>query len=255
MASKKLGQTKGPFIIWVFFTLYFAILTLFGGSSSGTLPQNITVSLILGLLTGMAVGYGVLLVFLVIFLALWEKRRSLREIFSSMGLRRTGSVKSLLWSIALFPLLIIVGLMLMVLSSFLGPVPFLNASASNSTQFPLWYRCYMIMYAFFPVAVVEEAFGRGYMLDRLMPQHPSSLKNGLPAILLSSLLFTLWHLPGYLMGYRFSIPWVVSLLAVDVFPISVILSVAYVRAGTRNIIGPVLIHFLLDALPMILALA
>ena len=113
----------------------------------------------------------------------------------------------------------------------------------------------MIIYAFFPVAVVEEAFSRGYMLDRLMPQHPSTLKDGLPAILLSSLLFTLWHLPGYLMGYRFSIPWVASLLAVNVFPISVVLSVAYVKARTRNIVGPVLIHFLLDALPMILTLA
>jgi len=106
----------------------------------------------------------------------------------------------------------------------------------------------MIIYAFFPVAVVEEAFGRGYMLDRLLPQHPSSLKKGLPAILLSSLLFTLWHLPGYVIGYRFSIPWIASLLAVNVFPLSVVLSVAYIRAKTRNIVDPLPIHFLLDAI-------
>jgi len=255
MASKKLGETKGPFIVWLFFTLYFAIPMLFRGSTSGTLPQNVTILIVLGLLTGIAISYGVLLVFLLIFLALWEKRRSLRDIFSSLGLRRKGSVKSVIWSIAMLPLLILIGMMLIVLSSFLGPVPFLSASVSNTAQYPSWYRYYMIIYSFFPVAVVEEAFARGYMLDRLMPQHPSGIVKALPATLLSSLLFTLWHLPGYLMGYRFSIPWVASLLAANVFPISVVLSIAYVRARTRNIIGPILIHFLLDAMPIILTLA
>jgi len=154
-ASKKLGETRGPFIVWVFFTLYFTIPILFGKPSSGTFPTNVTVSLILGLLVGIAESYGVLLVFLVIFLALWEKRRSLLGIFSSIGLRRTGSVKSVLWSIALFPMLIVIGSILIVLSSFLGPVPFLSASVSNGAQYPVWYRYYMIIYAFFPVAVVE----------------------------------------------------------------------------------------------------
>jgi len=123
-ASKKLGEKRGPFIVWVFFTLYFAIPILFGRPSGGTFPTNVTVSLILGLLVGIAESYGMLLVFLVIFLALWEKRRSLLEIFSSVGLRRTGSVKSVLWSIALFPLLIAIGSVLMVLSSILGPSHF-----------------------------------------------------------------------------------------------------------------------------------
>ena len=254
LASRRLGQTKGPFIVWVFFTLYFAILILFGRSLGGAFPQYVTVSVILGLLFGIAEGYGVLLVFLVVFLALWEKRRSLRQIFSGIGLGKTGSAKSVLWSFALFPLLIVIGSMLMVLSSFLGPIPFLSASVTNTMRYPSWYLYYMILHSFFPVAVVEEAFARGYMLDRLMPQHPSTLKNGLPAILLSSLLFTLWHLPGYLVGYRFSVPWVAGLLAFNVFPISVVLSIAYVRAGARNIFGPVLVHFLLDAMTPILML-
>ncbi|MEM1589258.1 MAG: CPBP family intramembrane glutamic endopeptidase [Candidatus Bathyarchaeia archaeon] len=59
---------------------------------------------------------------------------------------------------------------------------------------PAWYPYYMIIYAFFPVAVVEEAFARGYMLDRLMPEHPSSLARAFPAIITSSILFTLYHL-------------------------------------------------------------
>jgi len=56
MASKKLGEIKGPFIVWLFVTLYFAIPILFGGSSNGTLPQNVTILLVFGLLIGMAIG-------------------------------------------------------------------------------------------------------------------------------------------------------------------------------------------------------
>jgi len=253
VASKKLGETKGPLIVWLFFTLYFAIPILFSGSSNGTLPQNVTISLVSGLLIGIAIGWGGILVFLVIFLALWEKRRSLREIFSSVGLRRTGSVKSVLWSFALLPLLIAIALLgMIVLSYLLGPIP---SAGSDSVQFPTWYIWYMVIYSFFPVAVLEEATARGYMLDRLMPQHPSSLVKALPAMLLSSLLMTLWHIPAYLMVYAFPIPWTVGRLAGNVFPISIVLSIAYVRARTRNIIGPVLIHFLLDAMPIILMLA
>lgn len=113
----------------------------------------------------------------------------------------------------------------------------------------------MVIYSFFPVAVVEEAIARGYMLDRLMPQHPSSLAKALPAILLSSLLFTLWHLPSYLLSYPLSPTWAIGLLAGNVYPISVVLGIAYVRARTQNIIGPLLIHFLLDSIPIILSLA
>jgi len=113
----------------------------------------------------------------------------------------------------------------------------------------------MVINSFFPVAVVEETVGRGYILDRLLPHHPSNLAEALPAILLGSLLFTLWHLPAYLKVYALSLPWVVALLAGNVFPLSVSLSIAYVRSRTRNIAGPVLIHFLLDSVPYILMFA
>jgi len=256
MASKKLGETKGPFVVWIILILYVTIpKILFTGSSGRTLPQDVTIFLVLNLLISMAIDWGPIIVFLVIFLAFWEKRRSLIDIFSSVGLRRKGSVKSLLWSIALFPLIIIViSLLMMMLSYFLGPTPLLPSSGSSSGQIPLWYPYYMIMYSFFPVAVVEEAIGRGYMLDRLMPQHLSSIVKALPAILLSSLMFTLYHLSPYLMVYSFSVPWTVGLLVGNVFPWSVFLSIAYVRAGTRNILGPVLIHFLADGIPFVLML-
>jgi len=113
----------------------------------------------------------------------------------------------------------------------------------------------MIIYAFFPVAVVEEAVARGYMLDRLMPEHPSTLAKASHAIIISSLLSTLYHLPAYLGIYSFSLVWAVALLVGNVFPWSIALSIAYVRARSRNILGPVLIHFLADSIPIILLLA
>ncbi len=251
MASKKFRELKGPTIVWLFATLYFAIGIASSRSSNGTLPQNITLSIVVNLLVAIARGWGVILVFLVIFLALYEKRRSLREILSSVGLKIKGSARSVLWSVALLPLLIIVGLIAMMLSNVFTPV---STSASGNEQIPLWYLWYMIIYSFFPVAVTEEAIARGYMLDRLMPQHPSSLVRATPAILLSSLLFTLMHVPSYLGLYSLSALGIVVLLAGNVFPISVILGIAYVRAGTRNISGLVLVHFLLDSTPIILSL-
>ncbi len=198
--------------------------------------------------------YGVILVFLVIFVVVWEKRRSLKGIASSLGLKLEGTVKSTEWSFALFPILIGIGLVSMTLASFLGPTASLSIAVSSNGQLPLWYRYYLIAQAFFPVAVVEEMFARGYLLDRLMPEHPSSVRRALPSIFLSSVLFTIWHLPSYLAGQGFSSLQVVVLLAGNVFPISLVLGVGYVRARRRNTVGPVLVHFLLDAIPVIITL-
>lgn len=254
MLSKKLGETKGPLFVWLFVTLCFVIPILFSGSSGQSVPQD-TVSLILVLLFNIAIPWGIVIIFLVVFVAFWEKNRSLKKIFSSVGLKRVGSVKSLLWTLALIPLFLVIYLLLMMFTYFLGPISFPQASGLGGGQVPFWYPYYMMMYSFFPVAVVEEAFGRGYMLDRLMPEHPSSLAKALPAIIISSLLFTLYHLPSYLRVYSFSLPWAVVLLAGNVFPWSIALGIAYVRARTRNILGPILIHFLADSMPIILSLA
>jgi len=256
MESKKLGEVKGPFIVSFFFALYFAIGILRGGSSEGTLPQDVTMSLIYILVVSIIIGWGPLLVFPVAFLAVWEKRRSLRNIFSGVGLKREGSVMSVFWSVVvLFPFLFIIGLLTVIFSYFLGPIPIpVQSSVSSGGQTPLWIPYYMIIYSFFPVAVVEEAYARGYILDRLMPQHPSSLVKSLPAIVLGSLLSTLYHLPSYLWLYTFSTPWLIALLAGNVFPWSIALSAGYVRARARNILGPILVHFLADAIPYVLML-
>lgn len=241
MTFEKFGEIKEPFIVWLFFTIYLAMVPFFSIVTTLNIPN---------LLVQTAEVYGVLLAFLIVFLVLVEKHRSLREVFSSVGLKRNGTAKSVLWSFALFPLLIAIGGIMMMLTYFLAPV---STSGSGSQQVPSWYIWYMLIQSFFPVAVVEEMWARGFMLDRFMPQHPSSLSKATPAIVLSSILFTVWHLPTYLRSFRFQLPWV-SLQAGNVFLISVVLGLAYARARTRNIVGLVLVHFLLDALPIIVAL-
>lgn len=242
-APKKLGETKGPLIVALFFTLYPALLvTVF---APFTTIRSLTVE---NLVIQNLEFYGVLLIFLVAFVALREKRRSSGDIFSSLGLKPNGAGKSVLWTFALFPLFVVIGLASMLLSS-LATTP---TSASSPSQIPPWYFGYLIVQAFFPVAVVEEMVGRGYMLDRLIPQHPSSITKAAPAILVSALLFTVYHIPTYLTGYHFSIAQTAIALSLNVFPNTVIVSIAYVRSKTRNIIGPILMHFLLDALPIII---
>lgn len=256
MESKKLREISGPFIIWLFFTVYYVVIAISVwsrssvGGGGGGLPTAISLPIVLSLLLNLALNYGVLLAFLLGFVAFWEKRRSLRHVFSSLGLKAQGSAKSVVWSIALFPFYAIVGLVGLSLGFFSASA---TAPALNSTQTPLWILWYMVIYAFFPVAVVEELFARGYLLDRLMPKHPSRLREALPAMLLSSFLFTLWHIPGY-WAQGFPSLRMIGLLAGNVFPLSLILSVAYVRAGTRNIAGPILVHFLLDGIPVLIAI-
>jgi membrane protease YdiL (CAAX protease family) len=252
MANRRLGETKGPLIAWFFTLLCFAVPVLLLRGSGQPVPQQPSPLLILWLLYNVAVPWGIVIIFLIVFLAYWEKNRSLKGIFTSLGLKREGAAKSIAWTLALAPFFLIVYLLLTLFSVFLGPIPFLRIAGPVSSTIPAWYPFYMIAYAFFPVAIVEEALARGYILDRLLAEHPSTLRRALPALLLSSVLFTLYHLPGYLGVYSFSAPWTIALLAGNVFPWSLVLGVAYVRAHARNIVGPVLIHFLADAVPMML---
>lgn len=252
MSSKKLGETKGPLIAWLFTFACFAVPLLLLRGASQPLPEALPLWLIFWLLYNIAVPWGVVIVFLVLFVAYREKQRSLKAILASLGLKREGAGRSVLWTFALVPFFVLVYGLLVVFSYFLGPIPFLRIAGPVSESVPLWYPFYMIAYSFFPVAVIEEALVRGYMLDRLMPDHPSTLRNALPALLISSALFTLYHLPSYLGVYLFSPLWTVALLVGNVFPWSMVLGAAYVRARVRNILGPVLIHFLADAIPYIL---
>jgi hypothetical protein len=63
--AQKFGEVKGPLIVWLVFTLYYATLIV-GVSSGGTIPQDFMMTLVLSLLFNMMSG-GVLLVFLIVF--------------------------------------------------------------------------------------------------------------------------------------------------------------------------------------------
>jgi len=249
---KKLGETKGPLIVWLFITSYLTLLTVVIAPLMGQLPESVPMSFALNLLIDQLRTWGVIIVFLVVFVAFWEKQRSLKGIFSSMGLKRKGFVQSMLWSLALFPLYFGISLITVVLLNILSPT--LSGVAISQSRYPPWYVYYMIASSFFPVAVIEEMFARGYMLDRLMPEHPSSLAKASATIIISSLLFTSYHLPAYVNMYWTALPRAAALLIGNVFLWSLALSVAYVRARTRNIAGCVLIHFLADAIPFIIVL-
>jgi membrane protease YdiL (CAAX protease family) len=248
------GEIKGPvFVLVLILCLFVPVLLLFRGSSGGSIPQNISAALILGQLTSFGLTYGVWIVVFVGFLAVWEKRRSLKDILYSVGFKKEGLGKSIFWGLLiLIPVGLVFYFVTMLSGNLLGPITQVTNSSGASP--PTWYICYLIIYAFFPVAIFEEAFGRGYMLDRLMPQKPSGIKEALPAIILSSILFTLFHVPSYILSYSFSPIWAVTLLIGNVLPNSVFLSVSYVRSRTRNIGGPILAHFLMDSGPYLLML-
>jgi membrane protease YdiL (CAAX protease family) len=255
MASRSFGETKGPIVLTALLMLCVAIPVLLFRGSSASLPQHLTVSVALDLVASFGLSYGLWIVVFIGFLAVWEKKRSLRDILTSVGFRKEGLRRSILWGLLLFiPAALVSDLVLILFSNLLGPVTVTQATNSSGTAPPTWSLFYMIIYAFFPVAMFEEALGRGYLLDRLMPQQPCGIIKALPAIVLSSILFTLFHLPAYFLVYTFSQPWAVVLLIADVFPNAVFLSIIYVRSRTRNIGGPVIAHFLLDSLPYILML-
>ena len=249
---KRLGETKGPFIVWLFITSYLTLLTVVIAPLMGQLPESVPMSFALNLLIDQIRTWGGIIVFLVVFVAFWEKERSLKGIFSSMGLKKKGFVQSILWSLVLFPLYFGISLITLALLSFLSPT--LTGVAISQGRYPSWHIYYLIANSFFPVAVVEEMFARGYMLDRLMPEHRSSLAKASAAIIISSILFTSYHLPAYVNMYWTALPRAAVLLIGSVFLWSVALSVAYVQARTRNIAGCVLIHFLADAIPFIIML-
>ncbi len=240
--GRRFGDLKGPVLVSSVVTLYFTIVTVLRPGAPASLPQTMATGLALQLLAGLALSHGVILLVLVSSIVVSERRRSLTEIFASLGLRRLGLARSLMWGLACFPLYVLIGLVFLLVAPSATP----TAPAGPT---PPWYPYYAVLTAFFPVAVVEEALGRGYLLDRMLPEQPCGLVRAAPAILLSSLLFTLYHAPSYIAVYAFSPGRTALLLGLNVFPLSAALGVAFVRSRTRNVAGPVLMHFLFDSLP------
>jgi hypothetical protein len=95
-------------------------------------------------------------------------------------------------------------------------------------------------------SLTEEAIGVGYIVDRLMPAHPASLAAATPAVLARSVIGVLYHIEAYFVLFRLSpvTALVESLLAFLGFTL---MGYGYVRSKVRNISGPWVMHYLLDA--------
>jgi membrane protease YdiL (CAAX protease family) len=254
-ASSAPSKTKRVLVVWAGVASYFTILSIAASraGSSGTqqIPTSFSLSEAISIIGSALIFFVPVMFFLVYSIRHYEKG-SLRSATSSLGLNSRGIGRSLLWSIvfmALLSLAIILweGVMVGIFGSSF------ETAQTLANQIPRWYAV-VIMFNLVLNAVMEESVGRGYMLDRLMLSHPAGLLASLPAILGVSLLGVLYHVPEYFLSYNFS-PLSALYNLVVVFLSFAFLGLAYVRSRVRNISGPILVHFLLDAIPYFMIVA
>jgi membrane protease YdiL (CAAX protease family) len=198
--------------------------------------------------SGQLVEYAPVLIFLFLFVRSYEMRgksTGIRSLLSSVGWKKEGTKESLKWALVF---LLIVGPLSLVLSGLQSLVAAGTGTASAQppmTSIPLSSLAVVVVSAF-ATAVTEETAVRGYILDRLMPSHPSTLRSSTGAVITTSAMMTTYHASPYLNSYGFS-PAVAAVGLLGVFVYSVFLSFAYVRSKVRNASGPIVFHFLLDA--------
>lgn len=249
-------RKTGPIAAWLFILSYWALTSFFGRvASTSQIPQVLTTSLLLSFIVSQLVEYVPILVFVFLLVWLSEKRErngGIRSLFSSVGWRRTGIKQSLKWSIVFLLLLAPIALLLSEIQSVLvGSASQLGSAASKAV--PTYYFLFVIISALC-TAITEETALRGYILDRLMPAHPSTLRQSLNAVLITSILMMSYHAVPYLNSYGFSLSITILSLA-SVFVYSIFISFAYVRSRVKNVSGPILFHFILDAGVYIILLA
>ncbi len=199
-------------------------------------------------ISGQLLEYAPVLLFLFLFVWVYEKRErggGIRALFSSVGWSRTGIGKSLKWALVFLLILAPISLILSGVESAVAVGTGSASTQSATTSIPLASLMILVISAF-ATAVTEETAVRGYILDRLMPAHPSTLRLSLNAIIITSVMQMSYHTAPYFNTYGYSLP-VASVGLVSVFVYSIFLSFAYVRSGARNASGPILFHFLLDA--------
>jgi len=248
---------KGPVAVWLFALCYWALVSILAhgsSSSSAQLPSTLTLSVFFGLTASLLLQYGPILLFLFLFVWLYEGRRGrgTRSLFSSVGWNRVGVRTSLKWALVFLVTAIPVGLLMLLLESAVaGSGAEHLAGTTSSTALPSWYIPFAIALLLADV-VTEETIVRGYILDRLMPAHPSSLRQSLTAVLATSVMMSSYHLVPYLYTYGFA-PALTGVNLMADFLYSMLVCFAYVRSKARNVSGPVLFHFLLD-LPMLIGL-
>jgi len=250
----RLGN-EGPVVVWLFILFYWVAVSLLArGSSESQLPSVLTPSLLLGLTAGVVVEYAPVLLFLLVFVWLYEKRRGqgVRSVSASIGWNGTGVRQSLKWSLVFFVAAIPVGLLVLVAESAVAGSggEYSHLTSTSPAGLPAWYLPFLVVSLLADV-VTEETTVRGYILDRLMPSHPSTLRQSLNATIVASVMMASYHLVPYLYTYGFS-PALTVVNLVAAFLYSILVSFAYVRSKVRNVSGPILFHFLLDFVPLLL---
>lgn len=253
-AAPLTSRLKPVLEVWMFIIAFFTIAYL-AASRTGTvnqqqIPSSFSLPLAITLVDGALASFVPIMLFLVYFVRHYE-RRDFRSTISSLGLNRNGIGRSVLWS-----MVFMAGLMLVVVlweGALVGLFGSAFATALGmANKVPSWYAAVLLV-SILVNAVMEESIGRGYMLDRLMPSHPAGLLASLPAILGVSVLGMLYHVPTYVIGYQFSPLSLLFNFGVTFLSFTFV-GLAYVRSRVRNISGPILIHFLLDATPYLLLL-
>jgi membrane protease YdiL (CAAX protease family) len=240
---------KGAIAVWLFILSYWALTSFFGRvESASKIPSVMTASLWLTFIAGQLVEYAPVLLFLFFFVWSYEKSErsgGIKTLFSSVGWNRTGIRQSLKWALVFLLILAPISLVLSSVQSLVA-VGAEGASAQPAmTSIPLSYLIIIIISAF-GTAVTEETAVRGYILDRLMPAHPSTLGQSLKAVVIASVMMMFYHAAPYINSYGYPLP-LTAVALVSVFVYSIFLSFAYVRSRVRNASGPILFHFLLDA--------
>jgi membrane protease YdiL (CAAX protease family) len=150
------------------------------------------------------------------------------------------------WALVFFLVAIPVGLVMLALESAVAGAgaEHLAGSTSSAGPLPAWYFTFAIATLVLDV-ITEETVMRGYILDRMMPAHPSTLRQSLRIVLVVSVMMSLYHLAPYLYTYGFS-PALTGVNLVADFLYSVLISFAYVKSRAGNVAGPILFHFILD---------
>ena len=212
------------------------------------IPSTMTPGLWLTFIAGQLVVYVPILLFLLLFVAVYERKERVggaRSLWSSVGWTRTGIWKSVKWALIFLLILAPISLVLQSVQSLVAAQTGGAAAQPTTASIPLSALLVVVISAF-ATAVTEETTVRGYILDRLMPTHPSTLRESVNPVLLVSVMMASYHAAPYLNTYGFSVP-VTAVGLVSVFIYSVFLSFAYVKSRVRNSFGPILFHFLMDA--------
>jgi membrane protease YdiL (CAAX protease family) len=168
---------------------------------------------------------------------------SLRDAFSTVGLRRGNMSTGIWWAI-------VVGLMLsalqLVLSRNSGEILNLFSSGRALYLFPL-----SVVLMLFTAGTTEEFFFRGVLQTRLQQR----LRSNIYAVVITSVLFGLYHLPYAFLNPRWpshgNWPEAFGAAFGQGVPMGLILGFMYTRTK-NNLIACILVHALINSFPAML---